>query len=50
MPYVITCMWYIQNKTNEYNEAETDSQTQKTNLWGEGQIRGMRLTDTNYQI
>ena len=42
---------------NEYNKAERDSQTQKTNSgyqWGEGsgerQDRSRRLRDTNYYV
>ena len=53
--YVITYMWNLKNNTNEcIYKTETDSQTQKTDLWlpkgrgrGEGQIRNMGLTGTN---
>ena len=49
-------MWNLKNNTNEsIYKTETDSQTQKTNLWlpkgkgfGEGEIRSMGLTDTDY--
>ena len=49
-------MWNLKNNTNEsMRKTETDSQTQKVNLWlpnGTGkmerQIKNMRLTDTNY--
>ena len=53
---------YVEYKENNTNEGvcktKTESQIQKTNLWlpkgrgwgWEGQIRGMRLTDTNYYI
>ena len=52
MPYDITYMWNLKYDTNEpIYKIETDSQTQKTNQWlqrGERQLRGMRVTDTNY--
>ena len=49
-------MWNQKYDTNELiYKTETDSQTQKTNLWlpqrrgcGEGQIRCIGLVDTNY--
>ena len=54
----ITYMWNLKNNTSESTcKTETGSQTQKTNLpsqrgevVGEGQIRRMGLTDTNYYI
>ena len=52
MLYDITYIWNLKNNTNEsVYKIETDSQTQKTNQWlqrGERQLRGMRVTDTNY--
>ena len=34
MPYDISYMWNLKYDTNELiHETETDSQTQKTNLW-----------------
>ena len=52
----ITSIWNLKNNTNEsINRSETDSHTLKTNLWflkgevgGQGLIRSMGLTDTNY--
>ena len=42
---------------NDYNKIETDSQIERTTSGyprgedrGEGQVRGMGLTDTNYYI
>ena len=48
-------MWNLKYDTNELiYKTETESQTQKTNLWlpkgKEGQIRSMGLTDTKYSI
>ena len=31
--YVISDMWKIKNKTNEYSKMGTDSQIQRTNYW-----------------
>ena len=48
-------MWNLKNNTNEFTyKIETDSQTQKTNLWlpkgkEEGRtVRSKGLTGTNY--
>ena len=48
-------MWNLKNYTNEFiYKIETDSQTQKTNLWlpkgreWGGTIRSKGLTGTNY--
>ena len=51
-------MWNLKNNKNEsIYKTETDLQTEKTNLRlpkgrgkGEGQIRNMGLTDTNYYM
>ena len=51
-------MWNLKYDTNELiYETETDSQTQKTNVWlpkgkqgGEGYIRSLRLADTKYYM
>ena len=55
--YDITYMWNLKYDTNEViYKTETDSQTQKTNLWlpkgkgGEGYIRSLGLTDTHYYV
>ena len=56
--YHITYMWNLNYDTNDLiYKRETDSQTQKTNLWlpkgkggGGGKIRSMGLADTNYYI
>ena len=56
MPYDITYMWNLDYDTNELiYETETDSQTQKTNLWlpkgkGGNKFRDLGLTDTSYYI
>ena len=31
--YVITHMWNLKNKANEFNKTEADSQIKRTNLW-----------------
>ena len=55
IPYYSTYMWNLKYGTNEsICRTETDSQTQKTNLWlprgrREG-VDGLGLVDTNYYI
>ena len=59
MPYDVTYMWNLKYDTNEYiYKAETDSQTQRTDLWLSGKGGGMQkgrigslgLTDENQHI
>ena len=53
--YDVTYMWNLKYATNELNETETYSQTQKANFHGyqqgkgvgEQQARSLRLVDTN---
>ena len=55
MPYDITYMWNLKYHTSELIY-ETDSQTQRTDLWlpkggvGEGWIGNLGLADANYYI
>ena len=54
IPYDITYMWNLKNSTNEsIHKTETDSRKQTFGYRvgkgvGEGEIRSMGLTDTNY--
>ena len=58
MPYDITFMWNRKYDKNEpIYEIETDSQTQRTDLWlptgrevGEGRTGSLGLADANYYI
>ena len=58
IPYDIIYMWNRKYDTNELiYETETDSQTQKTDLWlprgrgvGEGWSGSLGLADANYYI
>ena len=53
IPYDITYMWTLNCKTNEHiYETETDSQTQRADLWlpRTGQCGSLGLADANYYI
>ena len=56
IPYDITYIQNLKYDTNELiYETETDSQTQRTDLWlpgglGEGRTGSLGLADTNYYI
>ena len=58
IPYDITYMWNLKYDTNELIcETETDSQTQRIDLWlprgrggGEGWIGSLGLADATYNV